>query len=394
MAEMFDEKKIIGVSTAGQSFFGNPANNGSRTVYSPDSKVVEIDIMRGNERIAALIHRGTNSRHLGNLQKNTDTQNFSNFARVYPLAEEIGDITADEILNRNAGENPYEQRSRFTRMREKAIEHYLEHVRRLLRLFEVLSWDSLLNGQHPAILGTTNTDLIYDFRRAATHSITPAIPWDNVNADILGDIDGGCELVRQDGKQTPNFAFFAGDVMDAFIKNTTAQELADNRRFEFIQVGINNPVPAKLQPLVEGGATPRGRLVTPFGYELWVFTYVDDYENATGTRVKYLPSGTVLLGYYGARCDRYFGPPEILPPTAQKAAWFQEMFGFNMMAPPMPPMIKNQGAVVNPAMFYVNAYPSNDDKKVSICTQAAPIYATTQTDAFVKLSGLIAGDES
>ena len=65
MAEMFDERAIIGVSTVGQSFFGNPAH-GSKTIYSPDSKVVEIDIIRGNERIGALINRGSNSKNLDN----------------------------------------------------------------------------------------------------------------------------------------------------------------------------------------------------------------------------------------------------------------------------------------------------------------------------------------
>jgi len=65
-----------------------------------------------------------------------------------------------------------------------------------------------------------------------------------------------------------------------------------------------------------------------------------------------------------------------------------------MMAPPMPPNIKNQSAIISPAMFYSDAYKAQDDKKITIRTQAAPIYATTQTDAFVTFSGLIEGDAS
>lgn len=393
MAELFDEKEIISVSTVWQTFFGRP-EHASRTVFSPNAKVVEIDIMRGNEKIAALIQRGTNSRHIGDLQKNTDTQNYTSFSRVYPLGEELGDITADQILSRVAGENPYQMKDRLTRMRDLALEHHLEHIRRYARLFEVLAGSSLLTGTMPSLLGTTNTDLIYDFRRNAAHFITVATAWDAAGADIMGDIDAACELGRENGKVKFNVAFLGGSAMDAFIKDTTLAALADNRRFELIEVGLNNPVPSQLAPLVAAGANARGRLRTPKGYELWLFTYIDTYDNNAGTAQKYLPEGSALLGYFGARCDRYFGPPEVLPITSQTAAWYQELFGFNMMAPPMPPKIANQGAVINPGMFNCDAYQADDNKKITIRTQAAPIYATTQTDAFVTLSGLVTGDDS
>jgi hypothetical protein len=393
MVEMFDEKQIIGVPSVWQSFFGRP-EHGSKTVFNPNSKVVEIDIMRGNERIAALIQRGTNSRHVGNLQRNTDTQNYSSFSRVYPLGEEMGDITADQILSRVAGENPYENRNRLDRMRTLAREHHLEHIRRYVRLFEILAGSSLLTGQMPGILGTNNSDLIFDFRRNAAHIITVANAWNGAAADIMGDVDGGCELIRQNGHTTPNVLLLGGDAMDAFIKDTTVQSLADNRRFELIEVSTNNPVPPALAQLVASGAIPRGRLRTPKGYELWLFTYIDVYTDGNGDPQKYLPEDTAFLAFYGARCDRYFGPPELLPIDSAKAAWYQEIFGFNMMAPPMPPNIKNLGSVVNPAMFYSDAYKAKDDKKITVRTQSAPIYATTMTDAFVTLNGLVESDDS
>ena len=115
MDELFDEKEVINVSTVWQQFFGKPGNGGSKTIYSPDSEVVDIDIMRGNERVAAMIHRGTDSRFL-NMMRNTSTQDYSSFSRVYPLCEELGDITASQINKRMAGENPYEA-SRPTRAR-------------------------------------------------------------------------------------------------------------------------------------------------------------------------------------------------------------------------------------------------------------------------------------
>lgn len=393
MAEMFDERELISVSTVFQSFFGQ-SKHGSRTVYSPDGDVVEIDIVRGNEKVAGLIQRGTNSHHLGDLQKNTDTPNWTNFARVYPLGEEMGDITANQILKRVPGENPYQMKTRLDRMRMLGKEHYFEHIRRYVRLFEILAGSSLFNGTMPAILGTANSDMIYDFRRNAANTITVGTAWDATGADILADLDAGGEVLRENGKVHPNVFICDGDVMSAIIKDLTVQGIADNRRYEFIELGVNNPVPPNLQPLVESGATPRGSLKTPYGYVIWLFTYIDTYQNAAGVHTKYVPSGWGLLAHYGARCDRYFGPPEILPPTAQKAAWFQERFGFNMMAPPMPQKIANQSAIINPGMFYTDAFEANDGKKITVRTQAAPIYATTQTDAFVTFKGLLTSEDS
>lgn len=381
MDDLFDEKEIIGVSTVWQQFFGKPANGGSKTVYSPNSEVVDIDIMRANERIASLIHRGTDSRPL-NLQKNTELQNYSSFSRVYPLAEELGDITASQINKRVGGENPYEIKSRIDRTRSLAREHHLEHIRRYVRLFEVLAGLSVLGGTHPAISGSTNTDNWYDFRRNAAHIATPATPWDAAGADILGDIDAACRLLRQNGKVKPNVIFFGQNVMPVFINDTTVQTQSDNRRFELINVSTNNPVPPQFMPLVEGGAVPRGRLRTPEGFDLWMFTYIDIYNDDDGDAVNYMPLNSCLIAYYGARCDRYFGPPERLPVTASEMAWYQEMFGMNMAVPMMPANIQNRAAAVTPGMFYCDAYPAADKKKVTIRTQSAPIFATTQTDAF------------
>jgi hypothetical protein len=382
MDALFDEKDIIGVTTVWQQFFGKPAHGNSKTIYSPNSEVVEIDIMRANERIAAMVHRGIDSRML-NLQKNSATQNFSTFSRVYPLCEELGDITASQINKRVAGENPYEAMPREARIRMLAREHHLEHIRRYVRLFEGLAGLSLLGGQMPAILGSNNADNWYDFRRNAAQIVAPTVPWDAPGADILGDIDDACRILRENGKVKPNVMFFGQNVSRVFMADATIQALADISGFNFIRFGESGfNMPANLNELVAAGANPMGMLFTPEGNLIWCFTYVDVYTDDNGDAQHYMPLNSVFIAYYGARCDRYFGPPERLPLTSADAAWYQEMFGMNINAPMLPANIKGGGGVVNPAMFYCDAYRSGDNKKVTVRTQSAPIFATTQTDAF------------
>lgn len=395
MDELFDEREVINVSTVWQQFFGKPRNSGSKTIYSPDSEVIDIDVMRGDERLAAMIKRGTDSRNLGNVQKNTKTQYFSSFSRVFPFAEELGDITASKLNKRMAGENPYEQMNKFDRMRILAREHHMEHIRRYVRLFEVLAGSSLLTGQMPAILGTTDANQIYDFRRNAGNFITPAVPWDVAGADILGDIDEGCRILRVNGKVRPNVIFMAQDVVSVFLRDETIQTFADVRGYSLVRVGDSGfTFPSELQDLVNAGADAIGRLTTPMGKTLYIFTYDSVYTDSDGDPQPYMPAGSAFLAYYGARCDRYFGPSERLPLVSTDMAWYQEMFGFSPMSIPMPMNIQNPGAIVTPEMFYCDAYPAGDRKKVTIRTQTAPIFATTQTDAFVTFSDLIEGDVS
>jgi len=388
MAAMFDERDIIGVPTGFQAFFGRP-ETGAQTIFNPDSSNVDIDIIRGNEKIAALIHRGGNSRFL-NGNKATNEQKYTSFSRQYPLIEEEGDIVSDQLIRRMAGENPYELKTRLNRARILGFNQHKENVKRIIRTSETLAASAILNGTHVAISGTTNTDLIYDFQRNSDlTSITVDVAWDQASADILGDLDGACESLRSTGHVTADMSIIGGDAMDALVNDDVIQNQADNRRFELIQVSTNNPVPDRFSKFIEGGFIARGRLRTPKGYELWMFTYSDVYDTDAGTSTKYMPENKALVCFSGARCDRYFGPPEVLPMTAAKAALYQELMGFNPMAPEMPNNVKGQMHAVDPRMFYFDLYVSGDDKKFTVRSQAAPIFATTMTDCFATLDGLI-----
>lgn len=385
MVNLFDEKDYVGCSTMFQSFFGRP-ETGAVTHFSPDKNLVDIDIIRANERIMALVPRGTVSRPLGGTQKNTEVTRWTNFNRMFPLAEDETDIDALQIQNRQPGEQPYENQTRFDNMRILASRGNKEMVRKAIRTFEYLASQSILTGQMPAIIGTSDTDLIYDFRRNSNLTFNAATVWSNTAADALADIDKACKRIRQYGKVTADGTIIGQKSMTEFLKLTDVIAKADNRRFELIEVNQNMPVPEKFSHLVSAGATPRGRLRTPEGYELWMFTYIDIYDNLSGTSTKYMPDDKVVVFFSGARCDRYFGPPERLPILSTDRQFYQEMFGFSLDMPPMPPNIKNNGAVIRPDMFYFDSYRSNDKKKVTLRMQAAPIYATTMTDAFAVIT--------
>ena len=389
MVEAFDEKSVIGVSRGFQTFFGR-VENGSKTVFSPNANVVDIDIMRGNEKTAALIQRNASGRSNSVANPiNTNEQKYTNFSRAYPLGEEISDIDSEQLNSRVAGENPYAASiTKFDRLRILGIQHHEEHIRRFVRMFERLAAQSVILGVQDSILGTANTDLQYDFRRASGNTITVANPWDGGSATIIADIDAGNLQFRTTSKTSPDMMILGSSAMNSFINDSDVQAQADNRRFELIQVSSNNPVPDRFARFVSAGFNARGLLRTPSGYELWLFSYVDRYSTNAGVFTPFMPVDKAVIASSRSRNDRYFGPSNVLPKTQARIQFYQEWFGFSPLAAPMPMNIKDLGATVLPAMFYFDAYMSSNAKTLTQRTQTAPIFATTQTDAFVTLDGL------
>jgi len=391
---LYDDRKSIMVPTVGQHFFGNPMADG-RTVISKNSMVVEIDIIRGSEKTAALIPRGLPARTIkGNPIALTEGQ-FSNFRRVYPLVEEEAIITANELNNIIAGEGPYAAQggsiTKFDRMRKKAADLYREMNKRIIRLFERLAWQSLLTGKQDAILGTANPDLQYDFRRNALNTDSVALPWTNALADPIGDLDGMCLQIDRAGHIKPNVAIMDGASITAFIGNTIVQGIADNRRFiDVVSINATMTIPADIQRLINAGLVLRGVVTTYRGYQLWLMVYTEHYEDDNGNPVDYLPEGTVFITSTKARADRYFGPDELLPLTSEDIAMYAQYFGFSPGAMIVPPEVE-AGAIIPINAFSYDAYRDANRKSVTMRAQVGgPIFATTQTDAFGVLEDIIA----
>lgn len=385
MDELFDERDIIAVDTAFQCFFGNPASGGSKTVYT-DDLAIDIDIIRANgEKVAKMIPRGTDSQFL-NFQKNVSDVNWSTFSRIFPLCEELSDINASELNKRIPGENPYMGAGATSRLRALAQGKHAEHIRRYVRLFEVLAGLSVLGGAHPAIMGETasaNLDNWYDFRRNASLIVTPTTKWDATDADILGDWDAAFQTLREVGHVRADMAIAGANVLSVILNDATIQAFADNRGFQMIRAGEQNwTLPARYQRFVDAGLTPIAWFMTPRGRTFYLFGYDGIVTDDSGTVTPLMPVNTFLFAYSGARCDRYFGPGETLPADPVTAQLYQYYFGMNMMTPTIPALIKNPNGLITPQMFHCDAVFGDDRKKVSIRTQAAPIFATTQTDSF------------
>jgi hypothetical protein len=395
MVEAFDESAKVVVPTAFQGGFFGIAENGAQTVFSDNSESIEIDIIRANgNRLARLVNRGTSSDD--STRTNTlTTDRFTNVARVWPLIENKGAINSNELLKRVPGETPYAQQTREDRMTRKAIKINMELIREQLRLHEYLAREAILTGSHPAILGTTNTDLIYDFYRKATHTFAAGAKWDVVGTDIIGDFDTAIDLIQQDSNNFGDYgAIIGASGMEGLRKNTQMKAEADIRRYEFVELG-ERPIslPTQFSRYIENGFALAGKVRTYKNRTVYLFTYdltyTDDFTTpGVDTETPWMPVDKALVFTPNARCDKYFGPPDRLPIRSQEEQFYQETFGFNMTSSPMPANIVNPG-VIDFRAFYFDAYEGADHKAVTLRAQSAGIFPSTETDAFVTITGLV-----
>ena len=386
-AEIFDEREYISVPTVFQSLFGN-SSNGGITYFSDSAEAVDIDIIRANERTTALIPRGTVGRTLNN--KTINQEKYTTFSRVFPLAEDTYDINSSQLSKRLAGENPYDgNQTRLDRCRALALKGAKEIVRRMIRLYERLAAQSVIEGIQDAILDTSDTNLQYDFKRNSNLLITVSNTWDSGSQTIMADIDGACDNLRQYGHITPDYMLIGGGALAALLDDSDISTLADNRRFGLINVDNLSSMPPRFARLVAAGAEWRGTFKTAKGRTLYLFTYTDIYDNESGTATLYMPTDKAIIGSSTARFDRYFGPPDVLPVDTEVRNLYADYFGFSPDALPMPMNVKNPGGIITPEMFFFDAYKGKGNKSLTLRSQSAPIFATTMTDATAVLSGLL-----
>jgi hypothetical protein len=378
MARSYTEQ--IPINTGFMAFFGR-TETGSETHYSPNSNLIEIDIQRGTKGLAATVNRGTYGISIGDAQKALLVDRFSNFQRTYPLIEEKANIASNQLLSRVMGESPNQGMTQKQRLQKLALKANQICLANVYRTHEYLASQSIMTGKMPAITGTSDTSLIYDFKRTTAHQKTLTTKWTDVAADAAGDLDVVCEFIRIDGNMPADFCGMGDTALLWFKKNTAILAQSDNRTF-FKYIELTDRMPAKYQRFVDAGWIPQFIYRTPKGHVLYVFSYQAHYVDSSSTVQPYLDKEQVLVASTQARCDRYFGPPERLPLSTYDRQLYMDYFGYDVSGPPQPPKIEQSGAIIDKASCYFDAFRDTYASALTARVQSAPVYATTATDGF------------
>ena len=369
MAPAFTDLETIPVFT----FFQNLFTSG-QTVIEVDANAIDIDIQRGNKKLAVYIPRGTDAVNAG--LNRALLEKFTSDTKLFPLIEELTPITSDMITKRMPGEPVYAPLSRTAKQTALAMKAHREHMNRIIRKMELSAAESIRTG-----FQTIHGGLKYDFYRLATHNTSAATVWStSATAVPITDLATAGNLIFRDGNRRPTDIIFGSGSWDEFLLTTQVINLADNRRIVHFAADMTVDAPSGYDDWVTAGAVFQGQVKAgDWKFNMW--TYPAVYDTDADVVTQYVPDGEVLILAKGARYDRYFGPADRLEVDTEI---FQRMFGIGDISGMSPNVV--QSGIFSSDMFHVDAYGSNNNKAFNVRTQVAPIFPTTEVDTIVKLT--------
>ena len=369
--------------------FGRP---GSRTEYVENATQIIIDIIRGEKKISQLLERSPveGAISLGGNVGHTKAQTFQNRAYDFPIVKEQGSVTYGEALKyRLAGEVDVNSGILTTeRARVKFAEIIMTNIKKMAGRMEAEAAESMLTG-----VITLDDGGSYDFDRSASNTMTPLVLWSVVaTADPIGNIEDACDAVQENGKTEAMAGIIGYEALNAMVGTDQITDIADNRRFEFVQVGDQRrlpDLPSEMQYLVANGFKYMAYLKTFKGRDIYLLTYNEKYQNSAGTWVDYMNSKDVLLFDPAARYDRYFGPRIRFDLQTQDEMIMNRLLGLDAATMATINGLDAAG-VIDARFFHHDGFLSEDKTTIMLESYSGPLFVPAQIDAAALLDGVIA----
>lgn len=251
------------------------------------TKRVDIDIVKGNRKMAAFIHPMVGGEIV-------QAEGYETKSYAPPLINPATISTADQLLERLPGEDMYSGKTPADRAAEKLIEEYNQLNDMTTRREEWMAAQVLTTGQLK--VKGKGVDEVIDFGLTNKITLPSTKKWGASAADIWGNLKDWKQQVSRNGFANANMVIMGKAAADAFMADATVAKLLDNRR---IEIGAIKPEE------MEGGLTYYGHLNLPgvdiYGYDE---VYLDD---ETGETKPLIPDNVVLMIPSAASFMRAYG---------------------------------------------------------------------------------------
>ena len=251
------------------------------------TKRVDIDIVKGNRKMAAFIHPMVGGEIV-------QAEGYETKSYAPPLINPATISTADQLLERLPGEDMYSGKTPADRAAEKLIEEYNQLNDMTPRREEWMAAQVLTTGQLK--VKGKGVDEVIDFGLTNKVTLASTKKWGASAADIWGNLKDWKQQVSRNGFANANMVIMGKAAADAFMADATVTKLLDNRR---IEIGAIKPEE------MEGGLTYYGHLNLPgvdiYGYDE---VYLDD---ETGETKPLIPDNVVLMIPSAASFMRAYG---------------------------------------------------------------------------------------
>lgn len=338
-------------------FFQSPPQNFHTT------EKVEIDVLRDDEDIAIVVQDLTAS------GRENESSLYVNKGFTPPIFDEVGTVSAYNLINRQAGQNPFQDPNYGANAALESFRIFRKLESKLRRSVELMSSQVLQTGVLTLTDAAGNTLYSLDFQPKTTHitdvnQAAYSTTWatDGTAGVPLADLDVLAQVVRRDGKRNPKELIFGSSAMQRFLANPDVKAQLDNRGFN---VG-------RVAPQSRGqGASFRGTIwIGHYEFNMWMYDafYRDP---VTGNHVDYINTNKVVMLSEGARLDLSFGAIPMLVAPEQRALSF------------LPPRMSSSDRGLD---MTVNAWVTPDNKHLKVSAGTRPLTIPTAIDTFACLN--------
>ena len=248
---------------------------------------VDIDLVKGDRRMAAFVHPRVGGKVL-------KASGYKTESYKPPLVNPCDITTADRYMTRMPGEDLYSGETPAQRSAQQLMEEYSRLNDATTRREEWMAAQVLTTGQLK--VKRKGVDEVIDFGLTNKITLESTKKWGASAADIWGNLKDWKQQVSRNGFANANMVIMGKAAADAFLADATIKNLLDNRR---IEIGAIKPEE------MEGGLTYYGHLNLPgvdiYGYDE---VYLDD---ETGETKPLIPDNVVLMIPSAASFMRAYG---------------------------------------------------------------------------------------
>lgn len=265
-----------------------------RNVETFVTESIEVDFKKGNRKLAPFVHPKIGG-------KTVDNEGYQTTKYTPPLMAPNTITTADDLLNRLAGENPFSGKTPADRAVEKLGKDMEKLEEMITRREEWMAAQAIFTGKIPIKADGLDEEISFNF----TNKVTATKKWNTKDADPIADIKEWRKTVQKTGAVNCDICIMSSDVVTVFINNEKVQKELDVKGYNL----------AKIEPKeLPNGATYVGT-IPGLGLDIYEYNemYLDDFTNPDAPEILPLvPEKTVALLSTAAEYSRYYGAVTIL----------------------------------------------------------------------------------
>ena len=257
--------------------------NALPTVVTPS---IMVEYRKGSRRLAPFVVKGARG-----VNMSRETSHIATYTP--PMVAPRRVLSPEDLIHRGFGEGLYSTMTEAQRAAQIQARDLMELQDMIINRKNKMAADILTTGQCEikgfADDGKTTTLDVVTFDEW-TQKITPAVTWDNPNADIYGDIKNVSEMIQENTGTIPTLMLCGKNVERYLIKNTELKEWLSVPNRE-------NLAMLSLAPRFTSPQIRRIGLLQSLNLE--IYSYAETYTDDDGIVKPFLGDDDVIIAVPG-----------------------------------------------------------------------------------------------